>query len=61
MCKSELDFASGYFTVFSKDNLFISPECPEDIKAKILELWPKIKEETEERHRIGQFSSKDLF
>lgn len=61
MCKTELDFALGYFTVLSKENLFISDDCPEEIRARILELWPKIKEETEERHRNGHFSSQDFF
>ena len=61
MCKTELDFALGYFTVFSKENLFIRDDCPEEIRARILELWPKIKEETEERHRNGHFSSQDFF
>lgn len=61
MCKTELDFALGYFTVFSKENLFIRDDCPEKIRARILKLWPKIKEETEERHRNGHFSSQDFF
>lgn len=38
MCKTELDFALGYFTVFSKENLFIRDDCLGKIRARILEL-----------------------
>lgn len=68
----ELDFASGYFTVFPcnfKDPnapqdepfLYISKKCPEDIRKKLLITWEKVKAETKERHKQGFFSSNDYF
>ena len=68
----ELDFASGYFTVFpcdfrnpdapqDKPFLYISEDCPENLKEKILKTWEKVKTDTEERHKKGFFSSNDYF
>ncbi len=57
----ELDYASGWFTVFSKDNFYIHSKCPSDIRKRLEEDWPRVKAETEERHRQGHFSSLDYF
>jgi len=70
--RKELDFALGYFTVFPCDFknpdanphepfLFIRDDCPPDIRARLLEEWPKVKKATEERHANGEYSSLDYF
>lgn len=53
----ELDFASGYFGVIPKgfrgakeDTLVFINNCPEEIKQKVLEIYPKI-QEREKRER----------
>lgn len=68
----EMDFALGYFTVFpsnfrdptapkNEPYLFISKRCPADLKARLLETWPRVYKETKERHARGIYSSKDYF
>lgn len=67
----ELDFASGYFTVFARDlenpnnpespYLHISSDCPEDIRERLLETWETVKEDTIKRHEEGRYSSLDYF
>lgn len=67
----ELDFASGFFTVYELDRknpgnkeypyLSIDDDCPEDIRIKLLETWERVKKETIERHEAGQYSSLDYF
>lgn len=72
MCRKEMDEYLGYFTVFpynwkdknaSKDKpyLFISPDCPEDIKEKIQKKWEQVYKDTIERQKKGIYSSKDYF
>lgn len=57
----ELDYALGYFTVFSKDNFYICPDCPPEIRKRLEEDWPRIKRETEERQKNGDFYGSDYF
>ena len=71
----ELDFASGYFTVFpggfvhtrnpewpeKEPYLFIGKDCPPDIRERLLEEWPKVKAATKKRHEKGLYTSKDYF
>ncbi len=47
MSYKELDFALGYFGVVpagfkgtTEDTLFFTKDCPEDIKDRVLKLWP---------------------
>ena len=67
-----LEFAKKYYAVFPcnfrnpnapKDEpyLYISKDCPEDIKERLLVEWEKIKAETTKRHEEGIFSSNDYF
>ena len=56
-----LEYANGYFMVINKDMVLISETCPPDIRKRLEEDWPKVKAETEERHRAGFFSSLDYF
>jgi len=46
--------APGYHIHFTKN-------CPEEIKNKVLELYPKLIEETKRRHEEGLYTSKDYF
>lgn len=75
MCKKELDWALGYFTVFpggyrklkdldwpeDEPYLFIYDDCPSNIRERLLKEWPRIVEETKKRHKEGYFSSHDAF
>lgn len=75
MCRKELDYAIGHFSVFPgglvhsrnpewpKDEpyLHIDEECPQEIKERLLKDWPRILKETKERHSKFIFSSLDYF
>lgn len=41
--------------------LYIKPNCPKDIKKKILAKWETVYKETKHRHEQGLFSSRDYF
>ncbi len=64
----ELDFALGYIHIFPRGfkgnpeaKLFISDECPEDIRERIESLWPELKAETDRRHEKGLYTSADYY
>ena len=71
--KTTLDKYSGYFMVLpcnfrngetpehNKPFLWISDDCPEDVKAELLKDWEKVKAETIERHNQGIYNSHDYF
>ena len=71
MCEKELDYALGYFTIFpggfKNDNavgdpyLFISDDCPKELRERLLHDWPIIKKKTLEKHANGEWSSTDAF
>lgn len=64
MCYSKrpLDYAQGYFMVIpGKDEIYILNKCPKDIKDRLLKDWPKVREETHERHKKCIFLSTDYF
>lgn len=71
MCRKEMDYALGYFSVLPCDFknpenkevpfLYIHKDCPPDLKERILSDWPRIKRETIKRHEQGLFSSQDYF
>ena len=56
----ELDFALGYFGVIPKgfrgakeDTLVFVNNCPEDIKQRVLEIYPKVQERIEKERSKG--------
>jgi len=60
MINHDLDFATGYYCVFpagfrdlKEDTLVFSEDCPEDIKKRVLELWPKYKAKVEDEWKRG--------
>lgn len=64
----ELDFALGWFIICPKGfrgykdvTLEFHSECPEDIKQKVLDIWPEVKAETERRHEKFIYTSHDYF
>lgn len=61
----ELEFARGYcFVMPLKEGghkLMISDRCPDDIRKKILEVWPVVERQTIERHRQGIYLEGDYF
>lgn len=61
----ELEFARGYTFVFPSleggHELLISDDCPEDIKQKVLEVWPEVEKATIERHKKGIYLESDYF
>ena len=62
----ELDFAREYMFVFTIReepgyHIHFTKNCPEEIKNKVLELYPKLVEETKRRHEEGLYTSKDYF
>ncbi len=64
----ELDFALGWFFIYPKGYKGLSDytidfhsDCPEEIKQKVLELWPTVKKETERRHERLIYTSRDYF
>lgn len=61
----ELDFAREYIFIFPlKDKghkLFISEECPDDIRKKVLEIWPVVEAEQYRRHAQCIYTKRDYF
>ena len=62
----ELDFAREYMFVFPIReapgyHIHFTKNCPEEIRNKVLELYPKLIEETKRRHEEGLYTSKDYF
>lgn len=69
-CKDieKFEFARGYIFFFPKGfrgaeetELFISKECPDDIKEKVIKLWEEVKADTRERHKKGIYYFDELY
>ncbi len=61
----ELEFARGYCFIFplrkGGHKLMISDRCPDDIRKKLLEVWPEVEKATIERHKKGIYLETDYF
>ena len=64
-----LDYGLGFFAIFppgldghTEPWLYISEDCPAEIRTRLEADWPAVKKETENRHTQGIWdSSKDYF
>ncbi len=59
----ELDFAKGYFGILpagfrglKEDEVIFINNCPDDIKKKVLEIWPNVKKRIEEERLNGHWT-----
>lgn len=57
----ELDFALGYFGITLSGELIIFDNCPEDIREKLLEIWPEIVKKQIQKLASGNFNGFDYF
>ena len=60
----KIDYGLGYFAIFppgfmghDEPWLFISKDCPPDIRGRLEKDWPIAKKETEERRSKGLWDS----
>ena len=56
----ELDFAEQYYGILpagfrglKEDTIVFTKDCPEDIKKRVLEIWPTVKERVEQERKQG--------